>query len=551
MWYFRFFVRRWGLDTATELTELSLGAENVPFWLLSRGADLREPRLFLDRAWRSSDGSLRRELNLGDLLDCIAAFRHMYRTIGVKGGSVVLLRMANPVDVYLHWIALAAEGAIAAPLNPNLSPDLLPLLMEKCDAFGLVAALPEGPEDAGELRSFTWLPGPQGGTASATTLRADGKIPADEESWRHAPDEVALLCHTSGTTGVPKLVSITHRSLIAGIRNQLGQAGSPLLGGLMVNALPPAHASSLSTITWSLLGGAKLILASDQSAETLVQIVDEFRPQSITSFSCTLRDVAALGLAEGALESVGLWMTTGDASRRHDIEAVTALGSRPGVSGGARREPGMYVLDCFGSSELGHMHFSILHLRGQFYEPRCIGRPAGFVEAAILDENGNEMPAGEVGLLAVCSDSITAGYWNDPERTEASRKGRYWLTGDVGYRDRFGRYFQLDRSSDVIRRDDGPVYSVPTEEAVLRALPEVKACAVVGRVLPGGAVDVVGILEVAEPRPPSEVWLSLVNTALSNARLPQLDEIELRSPGELPFGPTGKIRKFLLRQDNR
>lgn len=527
------------------VNDASLGAGNVLFWLLDHCEDLMSPRLWLDRAWTAPDGTSRTSLSLADLLDAAAAYRHIFRELGVRPGNVVVLRIASPIDVYLSWAALAADGAIAAPVNPNFSNDTL---REYARRVGAIGHLVEVNAASGSTQLSWHSSATAEQPAVPVTVRA-GVFDCEAECV-HAPDDIVLLCHTSGTTGHPKAVACSHHGFMVGIRSQMREPASPLVGQMVLNALPVAHHSWFMTITWALLSGTKLVLASDQSASTLVRDVERFQPNSVRSFSCTLREVARLNLAPGALRSVGLWMSTGDVGRRRDIAAVCTLGTHP-VAGrdGVYRAPGMFVLDGFGSTELGHLHFSLLHVPGRVQEARCIGRPASFATAAILDENGRELPDGEVGYLAVKSDAVTPGYWNEPERTAKSRLGSFWITGDVGYRDAFGRYFHLDRHTDVIETPHGRVYSVRCEEELVRSIPEIERCAVVGRRNDDGAVRVVCLVESGDSERDAPTWHRDVNAVLARAALPLVAETVVLSTGALPLGPTGKIRKFLARAE--
>jgi acyl-coenzyme A synthetase/AMP-(fatty) acid ligase len=330
-----------------------LGAGNVLFWLRDHGKHLTSPGLLLDGTWAAPDGTSRAELSLADILSCAAVYRRLYRELGVRSGDVVVVHLKTSIDVYVHWVALASEGAITAPVNPNLSTEMVKEYCRRIGAIGILAAPSASERDGSPATGLSWYRSIDG-LSSAIEVAVCPSSGLDELAYSHRPEDIVLICHTSGTTGQPKAVSASHHGFLVGIRSELSQPGCPLLGSTMLSALPVAHMSSLATITWALLSSTKLVLASDQSAGSLVADVGRFKPESITSFSCTLRDVARLNLPAAALSSVGLWMTTGDASRRRDIAAVSALGTHPVTcASGVSRAPGMFVLDCFGSSELG------------------------------------------------------------------------------------------------------------------------------------------------------------------------------------------------------
>src|SRR6185437_11567886 len=182
------------------------------------------------------------------------------------------------------------------------------------------------------------------------------------------------------------------------------------------------------------------------------------------------------------------------------------------------RAPGMYVLAGFGTTELGHPHFSLLQVPGQTGVPaRCVGRPASFAQAAIVDAAGRQLQHDEIGQFAVHSAAVTPGYWNDPERTARSRSGHFWLTGDVGYRDQFGRYFHLGRTPDVIDTADGPVYSVCLEEELLQSIRQIERCAIVRLSSADGATRLACLLEANDSQRTTAAWHAEVNAVLAKA----------------------------------
>jgi len=527
----------------------ALGAGNILYWLRDRIEDLDRPLIWLDGPWQSPNGSVLDHVSLSEMLEGVESLRAMYRDISIHRRKPLVIQFSHPFEVYLHWAALAAEGAIAAPVNPNLPDEIVRDYAQRIGASGIMSRMVVGVQNDVGQGVLSWRPSAKYSKDDVNAVSPPTQVDSAREHYAYEQDDIVLLCHTSGTTGKPKSVSVRHHGFMTGICSELSQPASPLLRKRMLNALPAGHLSSLSTIVWALLGQIELVIVRDQSAQVLVDAVERYEPSAVTSFSCTLRDVARLGLEEGALRSVGIWMSTGDACRRSDIANVTKLGTHPQrIEDVIVTGYGMFVLDCFGSSELGHMHFSSLHAPGRLQKARCIGRPVSFVTAAILDGKGNELPAGEVGLIGVRSASVTPSYWNDTERTINSQFGNYWITGDVGFRDEYGRYFHLDRSSDVIETPNGPVYSVQCEEELLHAFPEIERCAIVARDDEMGGLKTVCLIETRDSVYNDQAWLQKVNETSKAASMVTIDEVVMHPVGGLPVGPTGKIRKFKSRE---
>jgi acyl-coenzyme A synthetase/AMP-(fatty) acid ligase len=180
---------------------------------------------------------------------------------------------------------------------------------------------------------------------------------------------------------------------------------------------------------------------------------------------------------------------------------------------------------------------------------RCVGKPQqAVIRAAVLDENGDEVPDGTVGLLGVITPSRTPGYWRSPRLTASFELNGFWLTGDVARRDADGNYYHLDRTVDVIDTADGPVYSLELEEVLIADCADVVLDAsVVGVPAPGGGQAPIAVLKLqadaGDPAP--EALLEKANKELTAAGLARLAAVLVTA--EFPLGPTGKVLKRELR----
>ncbi len=184
---------------------------------------------------------------------------------------------------------------------------------------------------------------------------------------------------------------------------------------------------------------------------------------------------------------------------------------------------------------------------------RCVGKAQDAVnKAAVLDENGEEVPDGTVGLLGVITPSRTPGYWKNPRLTSSFELNGYWLTGDVARRDAEGNFYHLDRTVDVIDTIEGPVYSLPIEEVLIADCADVVMdCAVVG--VPGPPGQGQRPIAVVQLQSDAAEWteeaiLEKANKELAAAGLATLAGVFIaRTPEDYPLGPTGKVLKRELR----
>jgi acyl-coenzyme A synthetase/AMP-(fatty) acid ligase len=139
---------------------------------------------------------------------------------------------------------------------------------------------------------------------------------------------------------------------------------------------------------------------------------------------------------------------------------------------------------------------------------------------------------------------VTAGYWNDSVLTGRTRVAGYWLTGDLFYYDEQGRYYHVDRTPDAIATQDGMVYSLQTEELLMKHCPTLADCTVVG--VPNGDSfqAAIALVRLHRGSADAETLLAEFNRVLVDAGLrPSLTQVLFPKVEDLPLGPTGKVLK--------
>jgi len=172
-------------------------------------------------------------------------------------------------------------------------------------------------------------------------------------------------------------------------------------------------------------------------------------------------------------------------------------------------------------------------------KPGSIGTPIEGVEMKLVDDDGNEVPEGEVGEIAIKGHNIMKGYWERPEANEEAIKDGWFFTGDMGKRDDEGYYFIVDRKKEMIIRGGYNVYPREIEE-VLYEHPAVAEAAVVG--VPddkmGEEIGAAVVLKEGKEADADELR-DFVKEQVANYKYPR----KIWFPDELPKGPTGKILK--------
>lgn len=491
-----------------------LGAGNFFWHACDVAGDPDRPAIFL------ADG---RSLSLRELRGRVEGYASWYHANGVRPGTRVGIHTEDGLLGLSHHIAVTSLGGVSVIANPAMTADV---------AAGYFAAAEATMLAADDPRMST-----VDDSVDITTATADGPPPP---LYRHADDDLIMISHSSGTTGVPKPATFTHRGFWIGKRERLWKFPS-LTSDRLLTALPQSHSAGISYVSLAMLLGLPTMMLDDRSGTAIAAAMNDFLPTTVVAFPGSLADLDVADLSDDAKTTVHTWMGMGDASHQRHIRPLVHIGHGP------------VYLDGLGSSEMGMVLFRQAYTKDTESYDRAIGRPVPVVrEAAVLDPLGNELPDGEAGLLGVRTPSVTPGYVNNDELNEQSRSGGYLLTGDV-VRRVDGTWYHLDRTPDVIVTADGPVYSLLTEEVVLKETQALDA-GVVGVADPASAEfakPVAVVLFKGEALPAADI-LARCNTALAQRGMARLEAVVVAAGrDDLPVGVTGKVLKRVLRERHR
>ncbi|MGW4896050.1 AMP-binding protein [Kitasatospora sp. NPDC004240] len=515
-----------------------VGAGNVLTGRVALGTGLDEPLLTFDTP--VDDHAAWQPFTLRELDRAVRARAAALHGLGVARRDPVVVYADAAADHVLTFLALARLGAVPALLNPNVDGERAARYIARLGAAGVLV-------DAAHREALApYDPGapllPEIGTLGA------GDPDAAPAPYRHWSGDPVAITHSSGTTGMPKAVVHSHASLYAAIRHRL-RLPRPQGSDRMLSALPAPHAATLIAVNLALSSHAELAVLSRQSGAGVLDAIERWQPRGVIGFAATWAEFAHHDLAARDLDSVALWWNTGDCAHEVHIRRLIAAGSRETVTRAGRgREPGSVFVDGLGSTEMGHSHFFITHAPGTEKYGRCVGRPHAFVDCEVVGPDGEPLGDGEVGELATSSPTLALGYWNDSARTFRTRiRGRF-LTGDLMYRDEEGYYYHVDRAVDSVELGDGRrLFTAQSEERVLAACPGVADCTVVA-VRDGGRVVTDVLLVLSADADPAVDRTEEVVAALDEHTAATVRQVLVVAGDDLPLGPTGKVRKVLLRE---
>lgn len=515
------------------------GAGNVLVKLIEHGASLDGPGITFDvpvdrhPAWAP--------LTLGALRDAVAARAAWLHAQGVRSRDPVAVYVSTSADCLLSFMALTWLGAIPALMNGSIPGDIAAGYIDRLRATAVLA------DAAHRVPGFPVLDVSQAGTGNPRS--------APPHYQHHADDPVAIT-HSSGTTRIPAPVLHSHSSIFAAIR--LVHLESPRADERTLCVFPAAHAAGIISTQLALCNRHEQLFLSGQggpfprSGPAVLAAIERWRPTGVYGFSVTWSELARSDLRQHDLSSVRLWFNTGDCAHETHIRRLVAAGSHLAYrrQGGVTLVPGSKFIDGIGSSEMGHSAFRIVHTSSSSRYGRCVGKPYEFADVRLLDpETGCDVPDGHVGHVALKSPTLAVGYWNDSVATWRTRHDGYYLTGDLMYRDDEGYYYHVDRAVDAVELGGGDwLYTALAEERILVSCPDVRDCTVIaGKDADGAIVTDVFLQLFPEADHPADRD-EAIRAALGEPAAATLRRIAVVSDDDIVTGPTGKVRKFLMRQ---
>jgi len=547
------------------MTEPDLGAGNFLDHAAEANPNRAVPFVYSHQTDHRGEVILRGH-SLLDLVELRDRYAKWYWANGVRPGEPVGIVVAEGLEPLLHYLALTSIGAIPAMINDAMRADVMVRYLDHVGVVGIIA------DDTTRLAS-AYRSDPQRRPrfiALAAEVQAFDAASAElPPRYRHAPDDVCALIHSSGTTGTPKSTILGHLSFWDGKQPRMVRFPAEPYDRLM-SLMPHTHAGGLSYFLTAVLLGLPTVVMADWRRTTVEPVMEAFQPTMLASFPRTFVELATGELPYRGAAKVHSWFNTGDSAHYGHIRRLVQLGERPaglikawllpedqaaanGEAAEAAALPGSQFVDGLGSSEMGMALFGGLTTPETPRNDRCVGKaqPA-VIRAAVLDEDGHEVPDGTVGLLGVITPSRTPGYWKNSALTNSFELNGFWLTGDVARRDGEGNFYHLDRTVDIIDTADGPVYSLPVEEVLLADCADVvRDCAVVG--VPGPAGDGQRPIAVVQLQSDASDWtaeavLEKANKELAAVGLAPLASVSIaRTPQDYPLGPTGKVLKRELR----
>jgi long-chain acyl-CoA synthetase len=467
--------------------------------------------------------------------------------LGVARGDRVAVLMLNSLRYFELYHAVPLAGAIIVPINIRWNAAEIGfalsdsgarlLVLDECFARiapALSAILPNlAFLFAGNGACPAGMPDYEAGLAAAAPAALYGPLPDENET-------VALF-YTSGSTGGPKGVMLTHKNLYNNaMHGMISLAVSK--DWVWLHAAPMFHVADAAVVYSLVMQGGPSCFLPAFDPEACLKTIAHYR-------------VTHTFVVPAMLNA----MINHPAFERYDTSSLRMIvyGASPMPLDLLRRA--QQKLRCqfaqgYGLSEasptltyLGPEDHSLENGHEQFAPVKSAGRPVMGVEVRVVDPMDRELPPGEAGEIVARGDTIMKGYWNQSAITADTLRGGWLHTGDIGTFDARGYLYILDRKKDMIKPGGENVYS-PEVESMIASHPEVLEVAVIG--LPderwGEAIKAVVTRRPGSSLTEAEL-IDYCRVRMAHFKCPaSVDFIEA-----LPKGGTGKVQKTVLRAKYR
>jgi long-chain acyl-CoA synthetase len=487
------------------------------------------------------DASCGRRITFGEYGGLVESLARGLVSAGLAPGEVVAIFLPNSWEFAITYHAATLAGGIPTPLNPSYREREIRYQLENSGATFLITDAPllENVNLAGlpALRRVFTTRNARAATESfASLLRpTSAKFP---EAIQKPEESIAALPYSSGTTGMPKGVMLSHYNLVANVYQVLGVNAAPLTtDDVMLCFLPLYHIYGLTVaLTLSLTLGSTLVLMPRFDVQKLCRLLVQ-------------EGVTMMPVVPPAINAMCQAAEAGILPREHRVRWIKS-GAAPLAPELARRLTGLtgiMVNQGYGMTEASPVTHVGFCSPPAMNRPASIGQPLALTECRIVDSGGNEVGEGESGELVMRGPQFMLGYWKEPQATAAVLRDGWYFSGDVVRRDDDGFYYVLDRSKEMIKYKGFPV--APAEvEAVLLEHSAVRDCGVVAKPdLDAGEIPCAFVV-LREGFWPSDALdrelRNFVAERLSRHKQPR----EIRFVEAVPRTPSGKILRRELRK---
>jgi acetyl-CoA synthetase len=516
---------QWAVNLATTIVDRhaggSQGARAALIWIGKAGAE--------------------RRVSFDELSEQSSRFANLLTRLGVRKGDRVAALMPRIPETLAVILGVLKAGAIYVPIFAGFGPDAVRHRLEHSGARLLCTTDDHRSLVPDDMDIETICLARSDAPMRANDRDFDAELAREKTLFDPVPcrrDEPAVIIYTSGSTGQPKGCVIA-TNLLAAVRPYVRYGLDLRADDIFWPTGDPGWGYGLCCYLPALAAGVTVISAeASPSPELCIEILRAHGVTNLATTPTVLRSLMASPLAASAVA-------------RGRVRAISSCGEplNGEVVQFFRRVWDVTPMDHFGATEFG---LPIGNYNGIAMDVKAgsMGLPGPGYDMSIVDEDGRELPPGEIGLIAQKTDTNSCywlRYWNDDTASAGLRRNGWACTGDLARRDADGYFWFEGRSDDIIKSSGYRIGPFEVESAILRH-PAVVEVAVVGKPDPLKG-QIVKAFVVVKPgtdrsRRLADEIADLVKTTLGRHQYPR----EIEFTDALPKTQTGKIQRFLLRQ---
>jgi long-chain acyl-CoA synthetase len=460
---------------------------------------------------------------------------HALRRLGVGPGDRVVVMLANCPEVMQSYGGILRLGGVIVPVIFLLGEAEVAHILADSEAKVVITSSDmvwKVEKQIGVLPTLRHVLLVDGGGAGPERLRSyEEEISRESDRFEPVPraeTDLAVILYTSGTTGTPKGVALSHGNLESNARASasLYELDRDQWG---VGVLPLSHSYGLTVMNAGHILGTRGALLRWFNPEEVLKTIQEFRAEAMSGVPTMF--VYLLNYPDASQYDTSSMRIWGSGAAPLPVEIVEPF----------ERRFGGKLLEGYGLTEASPV-VSVHRLSG-VRKLGSVGQPLPGVTVSIRDDGDRALPAGEVGEVCVKGPNVMMGYYRNPEETARTIRGGWLRTGDMGRLDADDFLYIVERKKDLIIRGGFNIYPRDVEEA-LYAFPKAAEAAVIGMpdALMGEEVLAFVVLRPGQSATAGEV-IAFCQGRLAKYKCPK----EVRFVDALPKSPVGKILRKELR----
>lgn len=447
---------------------------------------------------------------------------------GISPGDRVALISANRVDVLVNYLAVAFIGATFVPVNADYSASEIRYIIDHCEPK-LVICMEElldkyhagiaGIATAPALLSLE----------QCAAQAAEAEPLAESAMWQK-PEDLVLICYTSGTTAAPKGVQVSHINEMESA-TAYGNMWAMSAADKVLVALPLTFSYGLHAASYVALShGAATIILPRFKPELVMNAMQQYRPTTFPGVPTMYAILAEYAKEQGAIPDLSFLR----------VAMCSGAALTEQVKDDCKTYLGIEVSPYYAMTEIRPI-FSFDLRRERAPSKGSSGYLIEPTEVRLVDDAGNDVAPGERGELLVKGPSFYGEYFKDPQRTAEALENGWFKTGDIVTVDEHGCYFIVGRKREQIISGGAKIAPIEVEEILMKHS-GVASAAVIGKADPKYGEIVKAVVVKRDQKVTAEELISFCATHLAAYKIPKIVDFI----AEMPIASSGKVLKSAL-----